>query len=117
MNSNGLISEQGMFSDLKEKDGYVSRLNISTIQNLPQVIWDHSTGNDQSRSTNSMKDRVEEKEEEIAVHSKPKGVYRFYIKAVGGLLCLIYLVLAIVYSFLYNFPRKSLSVLNMFMPC
>jgi hypothetical protein len=107
MNSSGLISEQGRFSDLTRKDGYVGRLDLSTSQNLPQALWDEHTEKDLPFSTNTTNNQVNNSEDGIAVHSKPAGVYRFYIKAVGGLLCLVYLLLALVYSFLFNFPRKS----------
>jgi hypothetical protein len=108
MNSSGLIGEQGRFSDLIRKDGYVSRLNLSTSQNLPQALWDEHTEKDLPSSINTTNNQVDNSEDEICVHSKPAGVYRFYIKAVGGLMCLVYLLLALVYSFLFNFPRRLL---------
>lgn len=45
-----------------------------------------------------------EEETEDFAHTKLIRVYRFYIKAVGSLLCLAYLVLGMIYAFLYTFP-------------
>jgi hypothetical protein len=40
------------------------------------------------------------------MHSKPVGVYRYYVKAVGPMIMLVYLILGMSYGFLFNFPSK-----------
>jgi hypothetical protein len=102
---NGLVTERGTFSQLNELDGYVRRLNIPATQNLLDLKEDH-TGNDGAQSTDEAQESPAEQEGDSTVHSAPTGVYRCYINVVGKMMCATYLMLAVIYAFLYNFPRR-----------
>lgn len=100
--ANGEIIEQGNFGELCKADGYISRQNISASQPLPDIT------KPKDESALPLSSKTESTDKETALdHTKPTGVYRFYICSVGPVMCLIYLLLGIVYAFLYNFPRKS----------
>ncbi|TVY81873.1 ABC transporter FUM19 [Lachnellula suecica] len=94
----GEVVQQGTFSELNSTDGYVRGLNIQPTQHLPDSISEA----DSSQASTMIKEAIAETTTERA--AKPKGVYRYYIKAIGRWMAVIYVVLVTIYAFLYDFP-------------
>ncbi|KAK2600118.1 hypothetical protein QQS21_005133 [Conoideocrella luteorostrata] len=103
----GDIVQQGPFLELNEADGYLRTLdtNSTRAQNLPTfpefhpIIESPPEKDLESKSTTITEEFAPKTEP-----GKPHGVYRYYIKSIGHIMAILYVVLAAIYAFLYTFP-------------
>jgi len=85
----------------------ISRLIISLLQNLPDVTEAHEHEVGLSELKIDLKAQNASSEVRATIHTKPRGVYRFYVHAMGPIMHPIYLGLGMIYAFLYYSPCKS----------
>lgn len=114
----GQVVQQGSFQELSQQDGYLKSLGIDFTNNIITTTTPlHSCSTSVSDVTTS-----EGKEKNFHVQvdkadvpsagdtdtpkqfGKPRGVYRYYIQAIGRWMAIIYVVLAVTYAFLFTFP-------------
>lgn len=114
---NGTISEQGSFSDLRTKKGYVDRLYSQYVSSRSVELSSVSDGHDEftanpvkaekmsAQETTIKRPDPQVKEENGKVKSTPDwSVYRFYFRSIGTLSMVAFLCLEIAWAFFSSFP-------------
>ncbi|PHH92904.1 hypothetical protein CDD83_3735 [Cordyceps sp. RAO-2017] len=103
----GDIVQQGSFSELSAADGYVRKLDIASIQSLPEVHFSPGSPPDkdtESKATATTYTEQHEVTREDKKPGKPHGAFRYYIRSIGYTMAVLYVALAATYAFLYTFP-------------
>lgn len=96
----GDIVQQGTFSNLRATEGYVRNLVIKPNPTLSGFSSSTSlVEGSTNKKTASSKGATVPTDRE-----KPRGIYRYYIRAIGRRMAVIYVTLAAIYAFLYTFP-------------
>ncbi|KAM0812152.1 putative ABC transporter FUM19 [Seiridium cardinale] len=101
----GEVTQQGTFDELQNMEGYVRQLNISNNPTLPPQAPVPQTPVPSAAVSSSVQTTMLSSTPDVAATTeKPKGVYRYYVKAIGRGMAVVYVVLALAYGFLYTFP-------------
>ncbi|KAH7248979.1 P-loop containing nucleoside triphosphate hydrolase protein [Fusarium redolens] len=104
LNNDGEISEQGIFSDLKDTGGYVQSLlrdrvhGVEASEFATDDIKEHTTKPAQTAS------KQQANEGDSRRQRGDSTVYRYYFSSTGGLFMVVLLVLEIIWAFLESFP-------------
>ncbi|KAJ6779807.1 hypothetical protein PWT90_01499 [Aphanocladium album] len=114
LGQDGQVTQQGSFAELSVQQGYFKSLGVEFAKDL--------TASTSSSTIDSGTTTPTQIEEALPVHEnaakvpnsvgsdepkqpgKPSGVYRYYIRAIGRGMALLYVILAITYAFLFTFP-------------
>ncbi len=110
LNEERRLTESGSFGDLAEQSGYISSFS------LPAPNWDSTIEAEYvpkskpSRTSVQPVKKEDWSEENVHKHRGSLGTYVFYIRAVGWIPTLIFLVTIAGFVFCISFPSKSLTL-------
>lgn len=105
LQNDGKISEQGNFKDLNSEEGYISSFA------LPQAEWHYeaeklrkSVDKKSNEGILVAKDATKNVEDDLSRRTGDVSVYLYYIKAVGWVPTLIFVVAISAFVFCLSFP-------------
>lgn len=113
LNEERRLTESGSFGELAEQSGYISSFS------LPSPNWDATVETEYipkskpSRTSVQSVKKEDWSEENVHKHRGSLGTYLFYIRAVGWIPTLIFLVTIAGFVFCISFPSKALALSTM----
>ena len=111
LDSTGKITEQGTFEKLDAAGGYVSNFNLppadwTYVPDQESLINKHSIIDSVSPSVESLK-ATEVIEDEASRRIGDFSIYLYYVKSIGWMPTMIFVVAITAYIFCMSFPSKS----------